>query len=257
MVAVVVSPDEAEVAADRLLALGASAVAERSVEGGVELVADLARDALAGLGPGHRVLEPEPSWTDGWRPYARTWRAGRFVVHPPWVDAAPGAGEIGLVVDPGRAFGSGSHPTTRLCLDEVDGLAGPGVGVLDVGCGSGVLAAAAAALGSRPVVAVDVDPAAVAATRSVAAANGLEGHVDASATPVRDLPGRYDLVLANLLLTVIEEVAPDLVRLTAPGGRLVVSGLLDTQADRAAAAVGLPVERTTRLEGWACLRLRP
>jgi ribosomal protein L11 methyltransferase len=196
----VVAPHDAELVADQLFGLGASAVSERTGrDGEVVLVADLDPAALDGTSLRARELQDDPTWATAWHDSAQAWRCGdRLVVRPVWVDpgpARPGVEEVEVLLDPDAAFGSGSHPTTRLCLAALEPLA-PGTTVLDVGCGTGVLGAAALVLGSTSLVAIDIDPAAVAATRRAGAQRGDERVV--SATPLRR-SRRFDLVLANLL----------------------------------------------------------
>ncbi|MET0509920.1 MAG: 50S ribosomal protein L11 methyltransferase [Burkholderiaceae bacterium] len=182
----------------------------------------------------------------------------RLLIAPSW-HAPPAVGDrLTVVVDPGLAFGTGSHPTTRLCLGWIDahlGDAGEGraVGsVIDYGCGSGILAIAAARLGAADVRAVDVDPQAVASARFNAARNGV--------TVAVDLPDRIDLVpadvvLANILSNPLKLLAPLLSGLVAPGGWLVLSGVLDRQVAEVSRAyagrIALAVWRSA--EGWACL----
>lgn len=260
-VSVVVASDAAELAADRLFSLGATAVSEEAVDGSVRLVADLDEAGLRVLldaGERAEVLERQDTWDHGWRAHARTWRCGeRLVLRPAWNDPEPLAeGEVELVVEPGGAFGSGSHPTTRLCLAAVERLVRPGCTVLDVGSGSGVLGVAAALLGAARVEAIDVDPEAVRATEEVAGLNGVDGVVTASATPLASVAGRHDLVLANLLIPIIEELGSDLVAHLAPGGTVVLSGLLVEHEDRALAAVRPLVARSRHeLDGWIALEV--
>jgi ribosomal protein L11 methyltransferase len=238
--AVLVESDEtmAELMADRLFSLGASAVAEHVSEDGVPaLVADLDPASFGELvrtGVACRVLEHEAVWHDGWRAHARIWRVGgRLVVRPAWVEAVPlGPAEVEVVVEPGRAFGSGSHPTTRLCLALLESLVSGGERVIDVGSGSGVLGIAAAKLGAAHVRAVDVDPEAVRATKASAALNGVADVVEATEGVPPEDGAHYDLVLANLLLPVFDQHGADLVALLAPGGRLVASGVLEEQQSR-------------------------
>jgi ribosomal protein L11 methyltransferase len=162
-----------------------------------------------------------------------------------------------LSIDPGRTFGSGSHASTRLVLAEVARLVHEADRVLDVGCGSGVLAIAAARCGATGVVAVDVDPDAVAATARNAEANGVADTVRASTTPLERVAGQFDVVLANLLAPEIVRMADALTSRVAEGGALVVSGLL---ADRWPATIArLPawtVERELVEDGWAAITLR-
>lgn len=316
------APVDAELLADRLWALGASAVAEQAVGAGgttaaavtardptlpcgpagpewVTLVADLTPAGLDRLRPMAssalaftlRTVEVDPAWATAWREHAGVWRAGPFVVRPPWVEvpAAPAGGTvvaasgegtasgevaasgegtasgevaagpdgIELVVDPGDAFGSGSHPTTRLCLEAMAALVRGGDQVLDVGCGSGILAVAALRLGAAGAVGIDIDPAAVEASTAVAGANGVADRLRVSVRPLVEVDGRFDLVLANLLIPVIEELGTDLAARVAPGGALVASGLLPAQRDRAIAALVPLVVRRELVDGdWLALVLR-
>lgn len=264
-----------ELLADRLFSLGASAVSELlSPDGaGLRLVADLPVSSLAALeaiGQPYEVLEVDPSWSGGWRDHAVGVPVGeRLVVRPEWVDADPAhTGRVEVIVDAADSFGSGSHPTTRLCLEAVARLAGsaaPGR-VLDVGSGTGVLGVAALVLGESSLTAVDVDPAAVEATRRTAELNGVADRLaevsERSVPEVVGERGPFDIVLANLLVPIIEELGPQLATATAPGGHLVLSGLLSDaasgQVDRAIAAVGpgLDVVEVLECDGWAAVVLR-
>jgi len=182
------------------------------------------RDAAAavpGAGEVHLEWDAEEDWADAWR-------AGfeRLVVSERLAVAAPWNAEAGdLVIEPGMAFGTGEHPTTRACLRGVDRHAVAGQTLLDVGCGTGVLALAGARFGMR-VSGIDIDPAAVTASDDNAARNGLTGAF--SAQPLSALGGRFQLVVANIFAEVLVTMADDLARLCA--GRLCLAGIL---ADRA------------------------
>jgi ribosomal protein L11 methyltransferase len=199
--------------------------------------------------------EVADDWADGWRRFHRPLTvAGRVHVRPPW-SPPPGPALVDVVIDPGRAFGTGAHATTRLSLELLID-AGPGDGaVADYGAGSGVLAIAAAKLGYAPVLAIDHDPLAVEATRANAAANGVA--VEAQRVDLRtDALPAPPTVLANLLrplLLIVAERMPD-----PPPHTLIASGLLPDEADEVAvafAARGLR-ERARRVEGdWAALAL--
>jgi ribosomal protein L11 methyltransferase len=261
VVEVDVDATDVELAADALWQALPSAVLETDLGGGrVRLTADVADLARLAERWGARVLEPDgDAYLDTWRAWATPQRAGRrLLVHPAWLGTAEAEPhEVVVRIDPGRAFGSGSHPTTQLVLAILDEHLSGGERVLDVGCGSGVLAVAACLLGATSAVAVDLDPVAVEVTRGNAEDNGVGASVHASTTPVADVPGAFDVVLANIGGQVLLELAPDLGARTAPGGLLVLAGMLEEQADdvRAAYAGCGEVERRTR-ERWTVLALR-
>jgi len=174
-----------------------------------------------------------------------------FWVVPSWHDVPPGARHV-IRLDPGLAFGTGTHPTTRMCLrwlaTQPARLALPGQRVLDYGCGSGILAIGAALHGARDIDAVDIDPAAVQATEDNARANGVRLQ---AGLPER-ASGLYGVVLANILATPLKLLAPLLCAHLAPGGRLVLAGILERQADelQAAYAPWLALQVVDAQEGW-------
>jgi ribosomal protein L11 methyltransferase len=170
---------------------------------------------------------------------------------PSW-HAPPDPSAVNLILDPGLAFGTGSHPTTWQCLRWLHANLTPGASVLDYGCGSGVLAIAAKRLGAGPVVAVDIDPVALEATRANAAANAAEVAV---ASPDAVTPGPYDVVLANILAGPLKLLAPLLASHAAAGGRIVLAGILTAQAADVAAAYApwCDLAQVSQKDGWACL----
>ncbi|MBZ8141941.1 50S ribosomal protein L11 methyltransferase [Rubrivivax gelatinosus] len=170
-----------------------------------------------------------------------------FWIVPSWHEP-PAAAERVIRLDPGLAFGTGTHPTTRMCLRWIAAHAQAWPRVLDYGCGSGILAIAAALHGAAAVDAVDIDPAAVESTRANAAANGL---VLQAALPDA-AAGTYPLVLANILATPLKLLAPLLAGFVAPGGSLVLAGILERQADelKAAYAPFLTLEVSDQEDGW-------
>jgi ribosomal protein L11 methyltransferase len=168
---------------------------------------------------------------------------------PSWHEP-PDPRAIVVRLDPGLAFGTGSHASTRLILEALERSIRPGDRVLDYGCGSGILAIAAAKLGAKEVAAVDIDPQALAAAEENAAANGVQLRV---ASPESLPPGTYDVVLANILAGPLIALAPLLAARTRPGGRVLLSGILPSQAAEVAAAYTHDFETTVGAadEGWA------
>jgi len=199
---------------------------------------------------------PPLDWEAAFRRHHRPVTVGRrLLVAPPWdVPDAPGR-EV-LVIEPGMAFGTGQHETTRTCLEEIEVALGERTvrSALDVGTGSGVLAAALARLGVPRVVALDVDLAVLPLARDNLRRNGAPGTL-LLAGGVAALRTRFDLVVANLLAAPLIAEAGALAAAVAPGGRLVVSGLLDTQAEAVAAAFPLRVTATRAAGPWRTLRL--
>lgn len=214
---------------------------ERDVPGGVELAAytDAAGESLVRETFGAvRTDDVEPDWEERWREFHRGVRVGRLWIGPPWEEIPPGA--LAVVIEPGQAFGTGAHATTRLCLELLADL--PRGGLLDVGCGSGVVAVAAAKLGFAPVHAVDLDPLAVEATAGNAAANGVDIVVSEIDALTGELP-RTDATVANLTLDAVRALAPRI-----QSTHLVTSGYL--AADRPALSGFASVLRRER-DGWA------
>jgi ribosomal protein L11 methyltransferase len=177
--------------------------------------------------------------------------SGRLWIVPSW-HAAPDPDAINLRLDPGMAFGTGSHPTTRLCLEWLERANPAGKSLLDYGCGSGILAIAAAKLGAVAVTGVDIDPQAVAAARANARKNGVDARFEVSTAM---LEGEYDLVVANILANPLRALAPALCGHVRPGGSLALSGILEEQAaeiiDLYAPWLSLTVADTG--EGWVSL----
>lgn len=256
-VRITVDAADVDAVAGRLWLAGATAVGEEADLDRVRLIAGFAHRADADDAArqvGGDVVEVEAgAWLDAWRVFARSVRAGRLVVHPAWTEAPPTEpDDIVLEIDPGRVFGHGGHPTTRLLLEDLERRISGGERVLDVGCGSGVLAVAAALLGAAHVAGIDIDPDAADVTAANATVNGVD--VEASATPLAEVEGVYDVVLANIGAEVLRELAPDLQARVAPGGVLLLSGLLAERWEDVASCYAGTVT-VTELDGWVALEV--
>ncbi len=225
-----------------------------------------ARDAFTRAGVAAELAQrhvAEEDWAESWKEYFHVERFGaRIVVVPSWRTYAPQPDDVVLTLDPGMAFGTGQHETTRMCLEALERAARPGVRVLDVGCGSGILAIAAAKLGARDVRAVDVDPNCVRVTRENAAANGVDSTVRAEtgsagdAWPFGEPAVGFDIVVANIIARVIIELASPLVAALAPSGALIVSGIIgerEQDVRDALTSAGARIESVRAMGDWRCI----
>lgn len=279
LVLVDVAEDEADAASGILFDLGASGLEERDATtlakgalGKVTLVAsfddeEAAREAVSALpvewGPRPDVIVGD-AFRDEWKKFFHPFvLCPGIVVRPPWEPYEAQPDERVLELEPGRAFGTGLHETTSLVADAL--LSHPddvrGKEVLDVGCGSGILSLLALLVGASTARCVDVDPDAVEVTRENAARNGYAGRVEADTTDVRDLSGEYGVVLANIEARVLIPLAEAIMRRTAPGGLLVLSGVLAPDVvpqmeEVKAAYARFELEATTRKGEWVALLLR-
>jgi ribosomal protein L11 methyltransferase len=200
----------------------------------------------------------EADWRDSWKKYFGIQRIGRgVVIAPGWIEYEARPGETVVRIDPGMAFGTGQHPTTAMCLAALEELATPGAAVLDLGCGSGILAIAAAKLGAARVVGLDTDPQAVKATRENAAANDVV--VEATEGSLEGGAGAFDIVVANISGLALERLASRIAAALTPGGRLIASGFLEDRVDGlrdAFAAAELETERVIEDGVWRAIIAR-
>jgi ribosomal protein L11 methyltransferase len=226
-----------------------------------------ARRSLWALGMMRQVGElrtrpcKEEDWANAWKAYYGVQRVGeRTVIKPSWLEYTPREGDVVLDLDPGMAFGTGLHPTTRLCLAALERHIRPGLNVLDLGTGSGILAISAAKLGgpTLQVLALDTDPIAVEATAANVERNGLSSQigVESGSTAAAEVQAPYDLIVANILASVIIDLARSLHDLIEPGGRLISSGIFIDKGDAVAEALeraGLPITERNQEGDWLCL----
>jgi ribosomal protein L11 methyltransferase len=219
-------------------------------------------DAVAAAGEhGGRLEElPDQDWGERWKEGLAPLTIGRVFVRPSWIPAGTPPGLVEVTLDPGMAFGTGTHPTTSLCLAAMSErlAASPRARVLDVGTGSGLLAIAARKLGALVVIGNDNDPIAIRVALENAALNGVEVTFDLRDVP--DQPGPFDLILANILANTLCELAPAISAQLSPGGVVLLSGILTPQEEEvrgAYAAAGLrPLPGGDRRDGeWSLLAM--
>jgi ribosomal protein L11 methyltransferase len=221
---------------------------------GQDLVASLA--AAIGLVPGAIQWETlaDRAWEREWLKDFHPMRFGRRLWICPGGQVAPDASAVVIELDPGLAFGTGTHQTTAMCLEWLDGAALAGRTVLDFGCGSGILALAALKLGAASASAADIDPQALLATRENSVRNHLESRLDI--WPADSLPeARWGVVLANILAGPLIELAPRLAAATQPSGAILLAGMLESQAESVAGAYRpwFHMSEFARREGWTAL----
>lgn len=240
-VSITVPPARAEEARAVMLELFPEGFEEIHADGGLEIAAytnAAGEERIWQAFGGAATTEVAEDWADRWRQFHKPVRVGRLWIGPPWEQ--PDAGAIAVVIDPGRAFGTGGHPTTQLCLQLLE--AEERGSLLDIGCGSGVLSIAAVKLGFAPVLAFDFDPQAVEATERNAADNGVS--VDVHQADLRDdeLP-EADLAVANIAAEAVQSISS---KVRSP--KVITSGYLVSDDP---ALEGYAVERRVQDGGWA------
>ncbi len=255
--------DESLLSADRTrAAVSVFIPAERSPAESERFI----RERLDAIGVDYRlecVGVREEDWADSWKQYYKPIRTGkRLVIVPVWesYDAQPG--EVTVLMDPGMAFGTGTHETTRLCAGFVEEYTSPGCSVLDVGCGSGILAIAAAKLGAGPCFACDIDPVAVRVAKENVALNGTDNVTCAVSDLLKQAEkrqGGYDLIVANIVADIIIRLAPDVGAYLAAGGTFVVSGIITERKDEVLSVLranGFTVAEEKEENGWYAAALK-
>jgi ribosomal protein L11 methyltransferase len=200
----------------------------------------------------------EEDWTNAWKKHYHALRVGqRMVIKPPWQEYKPQSDEVVVVLDPGMAFGTGLHPTTRMCLQALEEHLEPGAKVLDLGTGSGILAIAAAKLGAGSVLALDNDPLAVRAAQANVQSNGVQNLVNVEPGSLDRAAGEFDMVLVNILARVIIELADQgLVERVRATGLMIAAGIVVEQEAEVTAALrahGLEMVERKQEKDWVTL----
>lgn len=175
----------------------------------------------------------EEDWAHAWKAYYKPEKIGRVVIKPSWEDYAPTEDEVMIALDPGMAFGTGTHPTTRMCVQLLQEEINGSLDMLDLGTGSGILAIIGAKLGAKRVVASDIDPVAVKVARENAELNQVSDRVTFVEGDLlkAHTPDQYDLVVANIIADIIVKLIPDLHRVLKPGGHFIASGIIDRRLE--------------------------
>ena len=203
----------------------------------------------------------DEDWAESWKQYFHTEKVGtRIVIQPSWETYEAKAGEVIIRLDPGAAFGTGTHPTTSLCLRAMEKILRPGMTVFDVGTGSGVLAIAAAKLGARQVTAVDYDPTALHVARENIARNDLTAAIAVGESDIlKRVDGRADLITANIIADIILRLFDELEEHLTAGGTLLASGIIAQRAAdvrRGAESHGFAVVEEWEEKGWVAMLIR-
>ena len=204
----------------------------------------------------------EEDWINNWKQYFHPIPVGeKLLIRPTWEDADPTDGRKVLHIEPGLAFGTGSHPTTRLCLETLEKVVTPGATVLDIGCGSGILSIAALLLGAQTAFGVDIDKLAVKTANANALENGfgpdrftaVEGNLSDKVN------GQYDIIVANIVADIIMQFNPQVAQFLKPGGTYITGGIIDVREDEVLAsfaANGFTVQQRFEDKGWLVFVLK-
>jgi ribosomal protein L11 methyltransferase len=221
------------------------------------------RNFLSDIGSGQiswRVVEDE-DWANGWKRYYHPLRIGtRLVIKPSWEDYNAAPQDLIIELDPGMAFGTGTHATTTLCMEAVEFYIQPGMSVIDVGTGSGVLAITAAKLGAFPVLAVDLDPVAVGVAKENIIINKVDDQVEVlQGDLLRSVTQPADMVVANIVADIIIGMVCDVLYILKPHGIFIASGIIDERLEEVKTAIlqtGLSIADVRQKEGWAVIIAR-
>lgn len=199
----------------------------------------------------------DEDWRNNWKKFFNPTPVGdRLLIRPTWRDDYDAEGRVVLNIDPGLAFGTGSHETTRLCLETIEKYLRKGDTVLDVGCGSGILAIASLLLGADRAIGVDIDPVAVRTARENAELNGVSERFEVAVGDLTEkISGKFNLIVANIVADAIINLSEGVREFMTPDTVYIMSGIIDTRGDEVAEAVGRNFDIIERYEdgGWVCL----
>ena len=203
----------------------------------------------------------EEDWANNWKQYYHTQRIGkRIVVTPSWEEYTPSGDDVQMRLDPGMAFGTGTHDTTRLCLELLEEVVTPETRILDVGTGSGILSVGGVLLGAPSALGVDIDPVAVKVANENAEINEVTGKTEFVCGDLTDkVHGKFEIVTANIVADVIIRLLSTVKNYLLKGGVLIVSGIIDTRADEVENAcheAGFTTEKRLEHGGWVAIKLR-
>ena len=203
----------------------------------------------------------EEDWANNWKQYYHTQRIGkRIVVTPSWEEYTPSGDDVQMRLDPGMAFGTGTHDTTRLCLELLEEVVTPETRILDVGTGSGILSVGGVLLGAPSALGVDIDPVAVKVANENAEINKVNGKTEFVCGDLTDkVHGKFEIVTANIVADVIIRLLSTVKNYLLKGGVLIVSGIIDTRADEVENAcheAGFVTEKRLEHGGWVAIKLR-
>lgn len=203
----------------------------------------------------------EEDWANNWKQYYHTQRIGkRIIVTPSWEEYTPAEGEVQMRLDPGMAFGTGTHDTTRLCLELLEEVVTPETRILDVGTGSGILSVGGVLLGAPSALGVDIDPVAVKVANENAEINEVSGKTEFVCGDLTDkVHGKFEIVTANIVADVIIRLLSTVKNYLLKGGVLIVSGIIDTRAnevENACHEAGFITEKRLEHGGWVAIKLR-
>ena len=232
-------------------------------EDNIDEAVSFLRERLSAAGIEHGIdlsLVREADWRNNWKKFFKPMPVGeRLLINPSWYTDTDPEGRAVLNIDPGLAFGTGKHETTRLCLEALERYVKAGDSVLDVGCGSGILGIAAVLLGADSAFGVDIDETAVRTANENAGVNGVSGGFRAVAGDlVEKVEGKYDLVVANIVADAIIALSASVREFMKPDAVYIVSGIIDTRADDVRSAVyeDFEIIEENALAGWYCFVLK-